>query len=321
MNIAIDTGNKNIKTVSQVFVSGIAERATEPTMSPKTDWIRYNGTYYVLSELREEYLRDKSESNRYFILALIGIVKELERAESLGQLRYDRDTEYNVRLLTGLPPAHMEDGDLKKNYRRYFNTGGPVQVFYNGRTWVINIRSVRIYAQCFAALMSKPELLIGKNRVLAVDIGGLTSDYMELIKGKIVPEHTDSMENGVIPFYRSVARACRKKFDAIVDESDVDAILLDGDVGSYEPELVDVVYAEAERYADKFLSTFRELQIDLKYSFVVFLGGGSVLLWKFLQKSPLLRNCTLLPDVKANAIGYDKMYRNSSKNTGNAEDD
>ena len=101
----------------------------------------------------------------------------------------------------------------------------------------------------------------------------------------------------------------------------MDASLLDGDVGSYEPELVDVVYAEAERYADKFLSTFRELQIDLKYSFVVFLGGGSVLLWKFLQKSPLLRNCTLLPDVKANAIGYDKMYRNSSKNTGNAEDD
>lgn len=315
MNIALDTGNKSIKTKNFLFTSGVAERPTEPTMCAKTDWIKFNGKYYVLSERRGEYLRDKSQDNRYFILSLFGICKELDLSAQKGEIVYDKDETYPIRLLTGLPPAHMEDGKLKKKYRNYFHTDAPISVFYNNRSWTIDVQSVRVYAQCFAALMSKPEISSTHNRILAIDIGGLTSDYMELIRGKITPEHTDSMEQGVIPFYRNAASVCRKRFDAIVDETDVDEMLI-GDASGYDAEIVSAVKGEAEKYVDKFLSTFRELQIDLRTAYVVFMGGGSILLWEFIQKSPLLKNCTLLPEIKANAIGYDMIYRMLSKNVG-----
>lgn len=312
MNVAIDTGNKSIKTVHTTFVAGVTERATEPTMSAKTDWIRYGGSYYVLSGLREGYMKDKSATNRYFILALFGIVKELEQAEADGKLVYEKGRVINISLLTGLPPAHMEDRELKKRYQAYFRTEHPVQFFYNGRIWTFEIRSVRVYAQCFAALMSKPELLM-KERLFAIDIGGLTSDYMEFVGGRIRPEHTDSLENGVIPFYRMVQSHCRKKFDSLLDEEDIDAMLL-RDSSVYKPEMVGLVKKDAAAYADRFLLMFREFGLDLTKMFVVFMGGGSVLLWDSLKDSRLIGNCTLLPDVKANAIGYDTIYRNMSKN-------
>lgn len=314
MNVAIDTGNKSIKTVNNIFVAGVSEQATEPTMSAKTDWIRYEGAYYVLSGLRGGYLKDKSKDNRYFILALFGVVKELEQAEADGKLVYEKGKVNNISLLTGLPPAHMEDRDLKKRYQAYFRTGHPIQVFYNGRTWTIDIRSVRVYAQCFAALMSKPELLIRHERIFAIDIGGLTSDYMEFVNGRVSPEHTDSTENGVIPFYRMVQSHCRRRFDNLLDEEDIDAILLRSS-SAYRPEVVEAVRKDSAAYADKFLLLFREMGLDLAKMFVVFMGGGAVLLWDSLKKSPLIGNCTLISDVKANAVGYDMIYRNMSKNT------
>ena len=315
MNIAIDTGNKSIKTKHSTFVAGITERATEPTTSAKTDWIRYEGKYYVLSGNRGEYMKDKTINDRYFILSLFAIAKELEVAEASRKIPLGNNEIQNISLLVGLPPAHMEDRELKKKFQRYFHTDEPVQVYYNGRTWLIDVKSVRVYAQCFAALMSRPDILAKHRRILGIDIGGLTSDYMEFINGKINPDHTDSMENGVIPFYRAVQSECRKKFDAILDETAIDEMLL-GEPGLYDDEMIEVVKNNAEKYTDKYLAAFREMGIDLKNTYVVFMGGGSILLWEFIKKSQLLKNFTLISDVKANAIGYDVIYRNMSRNVG-----
>ena len=89
MNIAIDTGNKSIKTKHSTFVAGITERATEPTTSAKTDWIRYEGKYYVLSGNRGEYMKDKTINDRYFIRYTIGRFGGTELQPS-GQPRFSR---------------------------------------------------------------------------------------------------------------------------------------------------------------------------------------------------------------------------------------
>ena len=41
--------------------------------------------------------------------------------------------------------------------------------------------------------MSRPDILAKHRRILGIDIGGLTSDYMEFINGKINQDHKDSM--------------------------------------------------------------------------------------------------------------------------------
>lgn len=165
-----------------------------------------------------------------------------------------------------------------------------------------------MYAQCYAALMLEYAQIKNYVRVLGIDIGGFTADYMMLVKGKIDISATDSLENGVIRFYQDVRKSCRKKYDAIVDESDVDEIL-SGNTDSYDLEIIEEVEHIGEKFVDQLLATFRELGIDLKSSFVVFMGGGSMLLKKFIEKSPLLKKFTFIDQINANAKGYEFLYQ------------
>ena len=75
MEIAIDTGNKQVKTDHSVSISGVVSQTTIPATARPEDYIRYRGRYYALTNKRQEYLRDQSETERYFVLAMMGIAK------------------------------------------------------------------------------------------------------------------------------------------------------------------------------------------------------------------------------------------------------
>jgi plasmid segregation protein ParM len=115
--------------------------------------------------------------------------------------------------------------------------------------------------------------------------------------------------------YQTIHKKCLKKFDAIIEESDVDAIL-SGDTSLYDEEIITLVEEEAQAFVDSLLSSFREFQIDLKHSFVVFLGGGAILLKKYIEKSPLLGRYMFLEDIKGNVHGYKLLYQVMQKKKG-----
>ena len=76
MLIAIDHGNKQIKTVhTQPFTSGLIQGDT-PGFG--TDCLAYQGKYYTLTDQRIPYRRDKTEDERFFILTLFAIAYEIE---------------------------------------------------------------------------------------------------------------------------------------------------------------------------------------------------------------------------------------------------
>ena len=122
MEIAIDTGNKQVKTDHSISISGVVPQNTIPATARPEDYIRYRGRYYTLTNKRQEYLRDKSETERYFVLAMMGIAKELDYKENHNEITYDPDKTYYITMLGGLPPAHMEDARLKDNFKAYFKT-------------------------------------------------------------------------------------------------------------------------------------------------------------------------------------------------------
>lgn len=312
MEISIDTGNKQIKTKHFTFISGLSQYDTVPTTVALDDYMKLNGKYYVLTNQREEYIKDKSESDRYRLLSLMGIVKELDHKEQKKELKYSKDKIYCITMLCGMPPAHMEDGQLKKNYKSYFKMTDPVKVTFKGRVWNIKINKVHVYAQCYAAIMTEFQKIKDYPRVIGIDIGGFTADYMMLKRGRIDIDNTDSLENGVILLYRSVQKECVKKHDALIEESDVDEIL-NGNTGMYDKEIVNTVNETAAKFVERFLATFRELQIDLKNTFVVFMGGGSVLLKNFIKESPLLKNFMFIDDINANVNGYEFLYNVQKK--------
>ena len=83
MLIAIDHGNYAIKTPRFSFVSGLAEHTVRPPMSEEI--LEYGGKFWTLTTRRLPYMRDKTQDDRYFILTLFAIARELERK---GQYEY-----------------------------------------------------------------------------------------------------------------------------------------------------------------------------------------------------------------------------------------
>ena len=100
MLIAIDHGNKQMKTAHHTFSSGLCESDTKPPFGENV--LRYKGKYYTLSDQRIPYMRDKTKDDRFFILTLYAIAFELR------YLRYPANETVDVALAVGLPPAHYE---------------------------------------------------------------------------------------------------------------------------------------------------------------------------------------------------------------------
>ncbi len=98
ITIPLDHGNRNMKTAEEVFTSGLAESDLKPVLG---ECLQYNGKFYSLTGERIPYMRDKSLDDRFFILPLFGIGKELER-----RTQPQKDIIYQVELPVGLPPKH-----------------------------------------------------------------------------------------------------------------------------------------------------------------------------------------------------------------------
>lgn len=117
VRIAVDHGNRNMKTCSQVFTTGLTIQDKKPARGEK--FLFYEGKYYVLSENRIPYQRDKTQDDRFFILTLFAIVKELEENSQIQP-----EDVIQVDLPIGLPPKHY--AELCERYEAYFKRQGKI---------------------------------------------------------------------------------------------------------------------------------------------------------------------------------------------------
>ena len=168
-----------------------------------------------------------------------------------------------------------------------------------------------MYIQAYAAycLVAGRQQLSRYPKVLVIDIGGFTVDYMILRFGQLERSYVDSMEEGVIKLYRSVRAGIRQRFGLLLEEADVDDILSGEDV-RFEVQVVERVKEITMRYVSELLGIFREIGIDFGTTQTVFAGGGAILLnktiqevWKKYQGAYFIIN-----DVRANAKGYRLQY-------------
>ena len=64
-----------------------------------------------------------------------------------------------------------------------------------------------------------------------------------------------------------------------------------------------------QNFVTDLVNSIRERGIDTKSTYTVFIGGGAVLLERFLEQADRLGKHTFIRDMKANADGYDLLYR------------
>lgn len=298
MLIAIDHGNKQIKTINcEPFTSGLLESDTQPFGK---DVLMYRGKYYQITDQRIPYRKDKTEDERFFILSLFAIAGEIEQRNCFtpGVMRID--------LAVGLPPAYY--GTHYKSFSSYFKDRGTVNFAYKGKSYSIFIDKVACYPQSYAAALIMFKELQTIPRALVLDIGGMTADYLQIKYGQGDLSVCDSLENGVIRLYNRIESKVRAEQDILLTEQEIDAILM-GDKVQIPFGVADIVERLAQEFIADLLSALRERQLELKSGPVIFVGGGSILLRKQIQRSGKVTNPLFVEDIRANAKGYEMLYR------------
>lgn len=159
MLFPIDHGNSAMKTVNFVFPSGLIDNPIRPPVD--TEMLEYDGKFWTLSGQRISYMRDKTKDERYWILTLFAIAKELEKSGNTSPM-------VEADLAVGLPPEHYA---LRQRFADYFKRGR-VNFVYNGAPICLLIRHVFVYPQAYAAVVPQAGRLKEIPRTFIIDIGG-----------------------------------------------------------------------------------------------------------------------------------------------------
>lgn len=298
MLISIDHGNYAVKTPHCSFISGLSEHTVKPPIADEI--MEYGGRYWTLSSQRLSYMRDKTQDDRFFILSLFAIARELERLGRGMSLE-------QIQLAVGLPPEHY--GMLKDKFIRYFKRNGVIKFVYKDKPYTILINRVLIFPQAYAAIVPQSSLVLRTLRMFIIDIGGYTTDVLLLQNGKPDMQFCRSLETGIIAMDNEIIRKVNALHDMLISDEHIKAVLC-GDSDVILPDEVKNVIREAARqHANDILNRLRELQVDLRANPAVFIGGGSILLRSFLEASPLVVKADFLESPNANAVGYEMLAK------------
>lgn len=298
MLIAIDHGNKQMKTVNHApFTSGITESEVPPFGG---EVLHYQGKYYTLTEQRIPYRRDKTGDERFFILTLFAIAYEIDAARS-----YSSGTMH-IQLAVGLPPAHY--GAQYRAFTRYFENRGEVQFALHGRSYAIFIDKVSCFPQSYAAAVTMFRELRETPKALVLDIGGFTTDYLQIRNGECDLSVCDSLENGVIHLYNRVKSRVSAEQDVLLDEAEIDSVLL-GNPNNVPPAAAETVRRLAREFVSDLFSSLRERMVELRSGRIILIGGGSILLKEQIKTSGRIGSVTIIDDIRANVRGYELLFR------------
>ena len=300
MIISVDHGNKSIKTPHAIFTSGLV--MSDGLQGFKTDYIGWNGKYYSLTERRISYLRDKTEDDRFFILTLFAIAKELEYRDVSETL-----DPIDITLLVGLPPAHYEQ--LHSRFEQYFlRRREAIDFEYNGKYYSVRINKVLSYPQAFAAAVTQYSTLKAHSVAYIIDIGGFTIDVLKLRFGRPDLEVVESFEKGVITLYNSIASKCNSQYARILEECEIDEVIRNQPT-VLPGEVQQLIRSMTADFLAEFYNFLRERGIDVSTSKCVFAGGGSLLLRGMIERGNKVAFPIFIEDIHANALGYEVLYQ------------
>lgn len=290
MLFAIDHGNSAIKTPNFVFTSGLTDYPVKPPVD--TDVLEFGGTFWTLSGERIPYMRDKTKDDRFFILSLFAIAKEL-RQRNVVQAIVETD------LAIGLPPEHYE---LRNRFAEYFRRG-TVQFVFNGTPICLMIRQVFVYPQAYAAVVPQAQIIRQNPRTFVVDIGGFTTDVLLLRGVQPDMQFCRSLEMGAIPMGNSIIGRVSALHDIKIDDDHI-ADVIQGRPTILPDDVQETIRTTVKNYAAGILDKLRELQVDLRATPAIFTGGGAALFRPFIEESSQVARAEFVADPKANAIGF-----------------
>lgn len=319
MNIfAIDHGNDSIKTLNGRFLCGLTK---SKHLSPLVDeYIYYNGFYYNLSGGQEIYSADKTQNENYLIYTLFAMCQE-EAKEKKKETGFSLDKPINLAM--GLPPNDMESY-YQKNRDYYMNAMGNdegLKFNYCGEDKCVKLEDIEIYAQGYAAAFwakwmykvkganSNNTIPINLNDYLIVDVGGGTCDIIEMKDNLPVLETLRTVEIGTIPMCNRISQIVKTKTTYKVERRIIEKAIF-GQPTKLPDEALQIVKEEAQKHADEIIAEVKKAVEDVRLVQVVYIGGGTKLLKKYLENHTEIDKPIFISDQKANVKGYYRMRMN-----------
>ena len=325
-NTGIDVGNFDTKSPNTVTPSGFVSYKNPPYNSKECLFI--DETYYEQSENRFPYIEDKTVNDNMYILTLFAISKEIifeaeKNIESkLEQVKVSAAEKHNlvqeyissitkINLGIGLPVSHYSRN--KETYINYYITRMNNGIFYEygGYTFSYSLNKINCYPQDLSAVSTYKTK--NKNSILnmpnptyyAIDIGGWTVDIISVIKNRIDGKGA-SKPLGVLAMYEKIINDIDIQTGIRVEATDIEDILR-GNESFLSDETKNIIYSDTKLWVEDIINVLVQNGILIQTRPVLFIGGGSQLLKKYLKESERFTKHEFISNSKVNARGYAKL--------------
>ena len=295
MIIGIDHGYGMVKTVSDLFVTGLASFDKQPPSMEHT--LFYGGKYYTVGGTRQP-VQSKTENINYYIMTLAAVAKELKRRKA--------NTKQKIMIGAGLPLTYFESE--RKGFKNYLEKekGQIIHYQYESTWYDIEIQKAVIFPQGYSAILPYYSDLKGTSYI--IDIGSNTIDIVML------DNMTPNMQKlvtipmaGVISAYKRVNDEIAKAFNTNLQESQIRSVILDEEDGLPD-RAKELAKAALKKYAGYIVASLKEYGINPELSRCFFVGGGAVIIKKYSEISDY-SNVAFITDICANARGYELMLK------------
>ena len=197
-------------------------------------------------------------------------------------------------------------------YIDYFkNHGRSADFELDGTLITIKIKDVHMYPQAYAAILTIYEKIKHYYQVNIVDIGGFTTDCLQLTDFRPDMNFCDSIPFGVNALFDKINIKLRAKGEKRDISYSVIEKVLSRDVRvleDFSQERFDLIRITSESFARELLSKVSHLGLDLKENRTVFIGGGSILLKTLIENSGMVTKPVIIDDIHANVKGYQLLF-------------
>lgn len=315
--IGVDVGNYDTKTQDTLIPSSY--RTSEMENRLNSDSLFYNGVYYMPTMERNNQQIDKTENNYCIIMALFGIARQImwqieqdyikKHGSDSGISREEMQRkikEYDeVVLGIGLPIGHFSS--LSKKTVNCYNDvlGSGFSFIYKGYEFSMKLKKCVAYPQDLTAVLYDKSISTVEtfDDYYICGIGGGTADIIPILENVPQLEKCKSLDMGTTVMYEYIATSIQQESGKTMENATIEAILFG------KPTIIDEarknrVYALAKEFVDRLVSEMAHAGLKLSDYPVVFVGGGALMMRKYLEENPMFAKIEFVTDVNANARYY-----------------
>ena len=286
--IGIDAGYGNIKCgCGSVFKTAVTEYDTEPIF--KGNILEFKGKYYRIGEGHKDFISDKSMDNDFYILTLMGIVKELKRAG----LR-----EGTVYLAAGLPLKWVQS--QRDSFKEYLLQDKSIDLKYNDEDFHIDLIGCSIFPQAYPAVLNRLKDFGGIN--MLVDIGNGTMNILYMQDKKPVENKAWTEKLGVNQLVIQARNAVMDNYGVKIDESIIEQYIRYGQADISE-KYIDLLHTAAVQYTKDVFAALRRYDYNPELMKLYIAGGGGCIIKNFGEYDT--ERVEIIEDICAAAYGFE----------------